>query len=370
MSLITLNSAQKLIRSEVSKFTSTEVETVASDIEKDCTLPSDVLQKVSQMGLFALTIPEEYGGSALDVTSLCIALEELAKSCASLAMTVAVNNCLVNYPLIRYGSTEMKNQYLKKIANGSVGGYAPLSDVEVSGQECVLESEGEQRYLSKRYAVVLNSTFADFLIIPVRASNGVCLYLVEKGTQGMNAYNVSTMGLHSAGITGLEFKHAELKKERCLVSAESGEQAIQSVLDYAHIGFAAVALGLMQASLQASVKYAKERKQFGRPIAEFPMVQEMLAEMKTELEESRLLVYESANRFDAGEEYRMIARIALLSSCEGAVSTGLKAIQVHGGYGYIKDYPVERYFRDAKSLQLLGETPSDMRLKIAKEIIL
>ena len=370
MSLITANSAQKLIRNEVSRFTSTEVETVATDIEQEGSIPSDILQKISQMGLFALTIPEEYGGSGLDVTSLCIALEELAKSCASLAMTVAVNNCLVNYPLIRYGSTEMKEGYLKKIATGSIGGYAPLYDIEVMGQQCVLESEGERRYLSKRYDIVLNSTFADFLIIPVRSSNGVYLFLIDKGAQGMNAYSVATMGLRSAGITGLEFKHGELKTEQCLVAAESGEQTIQSMRDYAHIGFAAIALGLMQASLVASVKYAKERKQFGRPIAEFPMVQEMLAEMKTELEKSRLLVYEAANRFDAGEEYRTIARIAFLSACKGAVETGLKAIQVHGGYGYIKHYPVERYFRDAKSLQLLGETPSDMRLKIAKEIIL
>lgn len=370
MSLITFNSAHKLIRNEVSKFTTAEVEAAASDIEKDCSIPSDVLKKISQMGLYALTIPEEYGGSGLDATSLCVALEELAKSCASLAMTVAVNNCLVNYPLIRYGSTEIKKNYLKKITNGGIGGYAPLSDIEVADQECVLESEGDRKYLSKRYDVVLNSTFADFLIIPVRSANGIYLFLMEKGAQGMNAYTVSTMGLRSAGITGLEFKHGELKTEWCLVAAESGEQAVQSVLDYAHIGFAAIALGLMQASLQASVKYAKERKQFGRPIAEFPMVQEMLAEMKTAVEESRLLVYESANRFDSGEDYRMIARIAFLSSCGGAVSIGLKAIQVHGGYGYIKDYPVERYFRDAKSLQLLGETPSDMRVKIAKEIIL
>jgi butyryl-CoA dehydrogenase len=370
MSLFTINSAQKLIRSEVSKFTSTEVETVASDIERDCRIPSDILQKISQMGLFGLTIPEDYEGSGLDVTSLCIALEELAKSCASLAMTVAVNNCLVNYPLIRYGSAEIKEEYLKKIANGSIGAYAPLSDIDVSGKECVLEAEGDIKYISNRYHVVLNGTLADFFIIPVKSDQGISLFLINKGAQGMNPYGVATMGLRSAGITGLEFKHGELKPDMCLVSGESGQQAIQSVLDYAHIGFSAVALGLMQASLEASVKYAKERKQFGRPIAEFPMVQEMLAEMKIEVEKSRLLLYEAANRFDADEEYRMIARIACLTSCEGAVKIGLKAIQIHGGYGYIKDYPVERYFRDAKSVQLLGKAPTDMRLQIAKEMLL
>jgi butyryl-CoA dehydrogenase len=370
MSLITINSAQKLIKSEVSKFASTQIETAASDMERDGCIPSGILQKISQMGLFGLIIPEDYGGSGLDVTSLCIALEELAKSCASLAMTVAVNNCLVNYPVIRYGSAEVKKAYLNKIAGGSIGGYAPVSDIEVVGRECVLESDGACRYISNRYDIVLNSALADFFIIPVKSDQGVSLFLIDKGMQGMNSYAVSTMGLRSAGIAGLEFKHSELKTGMCLVTAESGQQAIQSVLDYAHIGFSAVALGLMQASLASSVKYAKERKQFGRSIAEFPMVQEMLAEMKIEVEKARLLIYEAASRFDADEEYRTIARIACLSSCEGAVKIGLNAIQVHGGYGYVKDYPVERYFRDAKSLQLLGESPPEMRLRIAKEILL
>ena len=370
MSLISINSAQKLIKSEVSRFVSTEVEAVVSDIEKDCSVPSTVLQKIVQMGLFGFIIPEEYGGSGLDVTSLCIALEELAKSCASMALNVAVNNCLVNYPLIRYGSTEIKEKYLRRIADGSIGAYAPHSDIEVSDRQQVLESDRDPKSVSTRYDIVLNSVLADFFIIPVKSDQGIALYTIDKGVSGMNVYPVSTMGLRSAGITGLEFKQVELKADMCLVAAEGGHQAIGSVLDYAHIGFAAVALGLMEVCLESSAKYAKERKQFGRPIAEFPMVQDMLAEMKIEIEKSRLLVYEAANRFDNDEEYRSIARIACLSSCEGAVRTSLKAIQVHGGYGYIRDYPVERYFRDAKSLQLLGESPAEMRLRIAKEILL
>ncbi len=370
MSLVTINSAQKLIKSEVSRFASTELETVASDIEEACSIPSNVLQKISQMGLFAFVIPEEYGGSGLDVTSLCIALEELAKSCASIALNVAVNNCLVNYPLIRYGSAEIKAKYLEKIASGIVGAYAPYSDVEAADEEYVLKSDGGQRYLSNRYDIVLNSNLADFFIIPVKSDKGVELCVIDKGMQGMSVYPMATMGLRSAGITGVEFKHTELKADMCLVPADSGQQAIGSVLDYAHIGFAAIALGLMEASLASSTAYAKERRQFGRPIAEFPMVQDMLADMKIELEKSRLLVYEAANRFDNDEEYRNIACIACLSSCEAAVRIGLKAIQVHGGYGYTKDYPVERYFRDAKSLQLLGESPAEMKLRIAKEILL
>jgi len=370
MGLITLNSTHKLIKGEIEKFAAAELEPIASDIEKDGLIPPDIMRKISEMGLLGLTIPESYGGSGLDVTSLCIALEELAKSTASLAMIVAVNNCLVTYPLTEFGTADIKEEYLSKISDGSIGGYAPYSEVELSGSERVGEPEGENRYVSNRYEVVLNGARADFFIIPVKSESGVSLVLVTKSAPGLNSYPVRTMGLRGAGITGLEFKHKDLTGEKRLVEAEGGYQAIQATLGYAHVGFSAVALGLAQASLDASIRYAKERKQFGRAIAEFPMVQEMLAEMRIAVEKSRLLVYEAAQRCDNGEEYRMISRIACLTSCEGAVKNGLHAIQIHGGYGYIKDYPVERYFRDAKSLQLLGETPVDLKAKIAKEILL
>ncbi len=370
MTLMKMNSAQKLIRGEVKKFTATELEPIASNIEKERRVPQEVFRKISEMGLFGLTMPEEYGGSGLDVTSLCVALEELSQSCASLAMMVAVNNCMVIYPLVRYGSAELKKEYLKKISDGCIGGFAPYSDIEVTGRECVLESDGDKSYLSDRYDVVLNGAAADFSTIPVRSDQGLSLYLVEIGVPGVTAAAIATMGLRGAGIASLEFKHRALTAEKRLVADDSGDQAIQSITDYAHIGFSAIALGLTYAALEASKKYASERKQFGRPIAEFPMIQEMLAEMKIILEKSRLLVYEAADRCVTNEDFRMAARIACLTSCEGAVQTALKAIQVHGGYGYTKDYPVERYFRDAKSLQLLGETPVDMKAKIAKEILL
>jgi alkylation response protein AidB-like acyl-CoA dehydrogenase len=370
MSLIRMNNAQKLIRGEVKKFTSTELEPIASDIEKECRVPQDVLRKISEMGLFSLTVPDEYGGSGLDMTSLCVALEELSQSCASLAIMVAVSNSMVVYPLVRYGSIEVKKEYLGKVANGNIGGYAPCSDIEVSGRECIWESEGEKIYISNRYDIVLNGGIADFFVIPVKRDQGLALYVIEKGVPGVNSYAVTTMGLRGAGITGLEFKHKDLTREKCFVAAESGNQAIQSIVDNAHIGFSAIALGLTESALEASKKYARERKQFGRAIAEFPMIQEMLAEMRLTVEKSRLLVYEAADRFDSNEEFRLAARIACLTSCQGAVQAALKAIQVHGGYGYTKDYPVERFFRDAKSLQLLGETPVDLKTKIAKEILL
>jgi butyryl-CoA dehydrogenase len=369
MSLLKMSNEQKLIKSEVKKFAATELEPIAPDIEKNCRIPSSVLQKVAQMGLFALTIPEKYGGSGLDMTSLCVALEELSKSCASLGIMVAANNCLVANLLANYVAAGIKEEYLRKLASGGMGGYAPYSDLEIVGKEQALESEREGQFLRARFDIVLNGTAADFYVIPVKSDRGTSLYLFNKGSTGIETLSTVTMGMRSAGIVGLEFKHVALDANKCLVTDENGLHAVQSVLDNARIGFAAIALGLSEAALEASIKYAKERVQFGRTISEFPMVQEMLAEMKQRVDQSRFLVFEAANRSDSKEDYVMNARLACLTSCEGAVFNGLKAIQIHGGYGYIKDYPVERYFRDAKSVQLLGETPADLRISIAKELL-
>lgn len=369
MGLIEMSSEQKLIKSEVKKFTNAELEPIASDIEKDCRLPSEILKKLAQMGLFGLTIPEKYGGSGLDALSLSIALEEFSKSCASLGLILAVNNCIVANLLTRYGSPQIKEEYLKRISQGGIGGYGLYSDTEIAGKTNALITEKDNHHFSGRIDLVLNGGAADFCIIPVKSERGIALQLVNRDAAGINYVPVETMGMRSAGITSLEFQGVKLGIESCLVGEDDGLEAIQRAHDFAHIGYAAIALGLTEASLEASIKYAKERRQFGRAISEFPMIQDMLAEIKICIEESRLLVYDAAHRFDKDEGYGMIVRIACLTSCGGAVSAALKAIQIHGGYGYTKDYPVERYFRDAKSIQLLGESPVDLRTKIAKELL-
>lgn len=369
MGLFDMSSEQKLIKTEVRKFTSAVLEPVASDIEKEGRVPSEIIKKLAQMGLFGLTISEEYGGSGLDALSLCVALQELSKSCASVAMVVAVNNCLVAYPLAKYGSDELKKDYLKLLPDGGTGGYVPCSDLEVAGKECSLDFEADSRHVSGKLDIVLNGASADFFVIPVKSGNGTTQYIVNRDTPGLNLFPVQTMGMRAAGVAGLEFQRSELKEDQCLIGQDDGLAAIQSVRDYACIAFSAIALGLAEAALEASVKYSKERKQFGRPICAFPMVQNMLAEMKIRMEKSRLLVYEAASTFDSGEDYAMKARVAFLTSGEGSVFAGLDAIQIHGGYGYTKDYPVERYFRDAKTLQALGGVSADIKSKIAEEIL-
>ena len=368
MGLLNMNNEQKLIRTEVRKFTQAELEPIASDIEREGQVPSDILKKLTQMGLYGLTISEEYGGSGLDAVSLCITLEELSKSCASAAMILAVNNCFVAYPLTRYGSAELKDRYLKLLSQGSTGGYVPCSDLEIDGRECSLSLEQDGRHVSGKTGIVLNGSSAEFFVVSVKANNGPVLYTI-RSSSSVTRYRTRTMGMRAAGIAGLEIKQAVLKEQDCLVGHDKGHSAIKAMHDYAQIAFSAIALGLTEAALQASITYSKERKQFGRPICAFPMIQEMLADMKVRLEKSRLLVYEAASRFASGEDYRMEARIAFLTSSEDAVSSGLKAIQIHGGYGYTKDYPVERLFRDAKTLQAVGGVSADIKSEIAEELL-
>jgi alkylation response protein AidB-like acyl-CoA dehydrogenase len=370
MSIINMNSEQKLIRSEVRKFSVAELDPISSDIEKEGNVPSEIVQKIAQMGLFGLTVPEKYGGSGLDMTSLCVTLEELGKSCASLALMVATNNCLVAQPILKFGSSQMQEDYLRKISSGAIGGCAPYSEIETSGQGFMLEQNGESLYVSGKCDVVLSGQLADFVAVPVKSGSGVSLYIVDRDQPGMNIYPVGVMGMRAAGVRGLEFNRAKVLKENRLGNESVGRKTVEYSLEIARIGYSAIALGLTQASLDGSVKYAKERKQFGRAISEFPMIRDMLAEVKVHVEKNRLLVYDAASKVDGNEDYRMAARVACLTSCEGAVFSALKAIQIHGGYGYTRDYPVERYFRDAKSLQLLGEVPVDIKSRIAGEILL
>ena len=370
MSNIRLNNEQKLIKGEIKKFTAAELDPIAADIERDRRIPSDIVSKISAMGLFGLTVPEQYGGSGLGMTTLCVALEELSKSCASLALMVAVNNCLVIHSILKLGSAQVKSDYLKRLSGSSIGGYIPLPDTEVSEHGLSLNSDGGEKKISGRSAIVFNSAVADFFVVPVRSGKDISLCLADKDGSHMKYYEVGIMGMHGAAVTGVEFKRVPLPADRCLSADWHGMATIETLRDYTRVAFSAIALGLTEAALAASVKYSKERTQFGRAICEFPMVRDMMAEIKVSSEKARALVYEAASAVDENEDYAMIAHVAYLSSCEGAVSSALKAIQIHGGYGYTRDYPVERYFRDAKTLQLLCGGLADLKGKIAEEILL
>ena len=370
MGLLNFGNEQKLIQNEFKRFALTEIESIAAELDKTCAFPTSIINRLSDLGLSSLIVPEKYGGAGFDATSLCIAIEEISKICASIGTILVVNNCLVAYPIIKYGQEAQKDLYLKKLATGEIGAF--ITDLEID----LLDKKLAAKFTSGSYSItgkrdfVLNGEAASFFVLPISSSNGKAFYLIDKGNASIiKITKPEILGMRAAGIVGLEFKETQLTKESCLIPEDKGEKVRQEISEYSNIGFSAIALGIAQASFEAALKYSKERKQFSRPICEFPMVQEMLVDMKVKIEMARLLVYDAANKFDNGQDYSLAAKIAQLHGGEAAVFSGLKAIQIHGGYGYIKDYPVERYLRDAKVLQVLEKTPHDLKSKIAKELL-
>ncbi|MEO0095872.1 MAG: acyl-CoA dehydrogenase family protein [candidate division WOR-3 bacterium] len=361
MGLIKLNNEQKLIQNEIRKFAIQEIEPLSQDIEKNGKIPEVVFTKLSDLGLLSPTIPTEYGGAGMDTTSLCIIIEELSKSCASLGLILAANS-LIGFVLLKFSSDKFK-RYLNRLATGEIGGFS--IDNDSKGMDRVQENplivKGTKRF-------VLNGELAKFFLLNLNDDKGRALFLVEK-SQIYNTTKPYLLGMSSAGILDLIFDNLQISEDSCIINSASFNSAMEEINRYFNLCLSAIALGISEAGLDASIKYAKERRQFGRAICEFPMVQEMLAEMKIKIESTRDLVYDASSRVDSGEDYNLASEIALATSTETAVYCGIKSVQVFGGYGYTKDYPVERYLRDAKSIQVIGQSGFVLREKIAKHLL-
>ena len=352
------NNEQKLIQQEVRRFAQSELAPIVEEFDKAEKLPVEVFHSLAELGLMGIILPEEYEGAGLDCTTLCIAAEELSKVWASIGLVMVVNNCLIGYPLLKYGTEEQRSTYLKKLTKSVFGGYGLGSNISLPEVGFEVDKDGGRYCLSGEHKFVLNGAEAELFLFPVQKKK---LLLFSKGS-GIELKHQYILGMHGAGIVRAKFDRVEVPEKDCI-------DIDDTLFELAHIGFSAIGLGIAQAALESAVKYSKERKQFGRSICEFPMVQELLVDMKARVETSRLLVYESAQRFDNGEDTSSLSRITRLYVGETAVLCGLNAIQVYGGYGYTKDYPVERYLRDAKTLQVLDTSPILLKGEIAKELL-
>ena len=369
MSLIRFNNEQKMIRDEFRKFAASELEPIAEEIEKNAVFPKEIVSKLSDLGLLGLIIPEKYGGVKLDVTSLCIAVEEISKVCASIATILVVNNCMVAYPLMKYGEETLKEKYLNKLAEGEIGGFICEPEFDLSEEKNDLKADENDFIFSGHREFVLNGEAANFYLMPINTPEYTKYYILDNDAKGILLSQKNLLGMRAAGFMNAEFQDLKLKDETCFVSENKNNKIQSEIRDYANIGFCAISLGIAQTALETSIKYSKERVQFGRTISKFPMIQEMLAEMKIKIETARLLVYDAASKIDNGEDFSVQSKIARLYCGEMGIFVGLNAIQVHGGYGYMKDYPLERYFRDAKVLQLLEASPRICKSEIVRELL-
>ena len=362
MVLIRLNNEQKMIENEVKKFAQSELAPIASEIDKEGLFPVDIVSKLSELGLSSLIVPEKYGGAGLDTTCLCIAVEELAAVSASVSLIFAVNNSLVAYPVMKFGSDQIKEQYLKMISKGKIGGFAVETGYALN------TAQGVQEEKKGFFKFVLNGEKASFIILPVSTEKGKRFYIYDRDEKDVLSKN-RILGMQAAGIIGLDTDIGMPVKDRFLIEPSDSKMISSDIQSYSEVIFSALSLGIAEASYSAALGYSKERHQFGRSICDFPMVQEMLVDMRTKIAASKLLVFNAAAQIDAGVQNPLDSHIARLFTGNAALSCGLNAIQIHGGYGYTKEYPVERYMRDAKTIQLLSATPIDLTAACAKELL-
>jgi len=373
-----LNEEQKMLRAMVRDFAAREVEPAAAKIDDTEVIPDGLVAQMAELGLFGLTIPEEYGGSGKGKTEFCIAIEELCRASAAVAAIFRISLSLAIHPVIAFGSIEQKKKYLPAHADGQRLACFGLTEAGAGSDPAAIQTTARRR--DDGYVLNGNKLFislgaeADIAVVfatvdKEKGHRGVTAFIVEKGTAGFSVgKHERKMGLHGISAVELIFEDCFVPTENRLGEEGAGFKIAMDALNASRTTVAAEAVGISQAAYDASLKYARERQQFGRPIAKFQAIQWMLADMATQIEAARLMTYWAASIEDEGKPYIKEAAMAKLFASEVSRMVTNNALQIHGGYGYTKDYPVERYLRDARLTEIYEGTSEIMRLTIAKNL--
>lgn len=371
-----LTGEQRALRDLVREFTVSVVIPNASQWEKNRWIPDDVYRQLGEMGILGLPFPEEYGGAGAGTVSLALAIEELARGDASLALGVAAHISLGCMPIYLFGNEEQKEQYLIPAAQGKMLAAFGLTETEAGSDASATKTtavlDGDQWIINGTKIFITNGSRAGVVTItavtdPDKGKDGISNLIVPTSSDGFSVgRQYEKMGLHASDTAELIFQDCRVPKGNLLGRRGEGFRNFLRVLDGGRIGIAALSVGIAQACLDASVAYAQQRHQFGRPIGKFGAIREKLANMATQLDAARLLVYRAAWLRDQGRDFHLAAAKAKLFASELAVAAALDAIQIHGGAGYMREYQVERFLRDAK-LMTIGEGTSEIqRLVIAR----
>ncbi|MCG2767742.1 MAG: acyl-CoA dehydrogenase [Chloroflexota bacterium] len=374
-----LNEEQRMIRKMVRDFAEKEIAPKAAELDETKVFPWETIRKMADLGLLGLPVPEEYGGSGADTISYAIAVEEVARACGSTAITMASHTSLVATPLYEFGTEEQKRKYLVPLATGETLGAFGLtepgagSDAGATQTRAVLD--GDHWVINGQKNFITNGSIAGIMIItamtePGKGTRGISNFIVEKDSPGFRpGRDEDKMGLRASVTSQLFFEDCRVLRENLLGKPGEGFKQFLATLDGGRISIAAMALGLGQVALDAAITYSKERVQFGQPIANFQAIQWMIADSATELEAARLLTYQAAYLKDKGVRFTREAAMAKLFAALAAEKACFNAVQIHGGYGYSRDYPVERYYRDNR-LTSIGEGTNEIqRLVIARQLL-
>lgn len=374
-----LKDHQQMIKQTARDFAEKEIKPVASKFDEESTFPAEIIKKLGELGFMGMMVPEEYGGAAFDCVGYAVAVEEISRGDASTGITMSVHNSLVCQPILDHGTEEQKQKYLPDLAQGSKLGAFSLTEPEAGSDAGNVQTaavlDGDHYVVNGTKIFVTTGGKADIVILFASTdreakAKGISAFIVERGMPGFKVgKKENKMGMRGADTSELIFEDCRVPKENLLGRIGEGFRIALKTLDGGRIGVAAQAVGIGQACLEEAIRYSKERKQFGRPICEFQAIQWILADMATEIDAARFLTLNAAFLKDKGVRYSKEAAQAKLFASEAAVSAAINAVQVHGGYGYMKEYDVERYFRDSKLTEIYEGTSEVQRLVIAASLL-
>jgi alkylation response protein AidB-like acyl-CoA dehydrogenase len=369
-----------LLRRTVRDFARAEVAPKAQAWDKEERFPKEIVPRLAELGLLGIRIPEEYGGSGLDVTSYAICVEEIAKVDGSLALTVASHNGLGTGHILAFGSEEQKRRYLPKAASGEwLAAWAltePGSGSDSAALATTARRDGDGWVINGTKMFITQGSVGGFCVVLARTNSeaprqkGITAFVIEHGTKGFGASkHLEKLGCRSSDTVELTFEDVRVSDAQRVGEIDRGFTDTMQILDRGRISIAAMALGLGQGALEMAVRYAKERRQFGKPIGDYQALQWMLADSKTELDAAALLTYRAAWMADQGKRYSQEASMAKLYASEAATRACNRSLQVHGGYGYTREFNIERHLRDVKICEIGEGTSEVQRMVIAKHLL-
>ena len=370
-----LTEEQKLLERSVREFAQAEVKPLAAELDETGRFPRETLRKAAELGLTGISVAEEWGGAGMDHMCYAIVMEEIARVCASTSVILSVQNSLYCGTVEKFGTDEQKKKFLLPFARGEKIGCYALTEPQAGSNAAALKTKavlkGDRYVVNGTKAWITNGGVADAGVIyvntqPEKGEKGITALVIEKGTPGFSVgKEEKKMGIHATACVELSFADCEVPVANRIGNEGDGYKIALTTLDGGRIGIASQATGIAQGAFDAALAYAKQRQAFGHPIAEFQAIQFMLADMATEIDAARLLARRAAWKQDAGQRFSMEAAIAKLFASEMATRVAHKAIQIHGGNGYSREYPVERAYRDARITEIYEGTSEIQRLVIA-----
>ena len=377
-----LTEEHEVLRRAVREFAQNEIAPIAAEYDEKGEFPLETIRKMGEMGLMGIEVPEEYGGAGMDTLAYALTMIEVARADASHSTIVSVNNSLYCHALVRFGTEAQKQKYLVPVASGAkIGAYSltePMSGSDAGTMEsrAVLNDAGTHYVINGRKSWVTSGPVADFLILftitdPEKKHKGVTAFLIDADQPGfIRGKKEPKLGIRASATSEIVYENYHVPVENVLGERGEGFKIAMTVLDAGRIGIAAQALGIAEAAYEASVQYARERQAFGSAIGQYQMIQQKIADMKTRIEASRLLIYNAClakeRAKQTGERYTTEASMAKLFASETAMFVTDETVQIHGGMGYSKELPVERYYRDARITRIYEGTSEIQRMVIAR----